>query len=585
MLCSSHLDEDATARLWISVQQDSNSIPCSTECKVVGKILLDHPLSYDLTANADVPAVYLQQFWQIVHKVPNTKDTIRFKMDTQEITYIVDMFRATLKLPVETPDKPFVAPVTIKIIESFMYKVGYQGVVDKVSAFYMNNLAQPWETMFKVFNRCLTTRTSRDDQTKINILQLFHADDIPLVSVYTTENVLVRGMLIPDEFLTEEICATDDFKEYETVFMNVVVPMNQSQPGKKRKQIDRESSSLRKSQKITIKKKKQSTTLIPPPSDDQERDEVAEATILSLTLHKTALAAEAQENIAKVQKKLDEEEIENMVEGNKDEESYASKFADSMINDDVADSGTRLEPVSHKEHPGIINDDDDQIEKEKNDEEIEKEKKYEAIKKEKKHDDDEKIDEVVMEKDYDDDVEKVDEGVKEKSNVDVATGSMEFKKEKMQTPIPSPTKSLRKVSSSDKIVSEKLTAIIREVLDHCNKVVLEQTFAKTKEMINKEMPHLVNFVVNKNREVDLINAQEMIFKEFSTHAPKMIEELFQKYMQHTTLNLYPTTSSSTAGKSMADLQQQLYLNMKSKPQDQAADPDLWEILKAKFEKQ
>ncbi|GJU26351.1 hypothetical protein Tco_1164972 [Tanacetum coccineum] len=55
-------------------------------------------------------------------------------------------------------------------------------------------------------------------------------DDIPLVSVYTTRNVLVRGMLIPDEFLTEEIRATDDYKEYDTVFVNVVIPMNQPQP-------------------------------------------------------------------------------------------------------------------------------------------------------------------------------------------------------------------------------------------------------------------------------------------------------------------------------------------------------------------
>ncbi|GJY65800.1 hypothetical protein Tco_0468038 [Tanacetum coccineum] len=134
-------------------------------------------------------------------------------------------------------------------------------------------------------------------------------DDTPLVSVYTTGNVLVRGMLILDAFLTKEICATDDFKEYETVFLRVDVPMNQSQPvvstqgthrptprahrtptistaspqGKKRKQTDGESNSPRKSHKITIRKKKQSSTLIPPPGDDQERVEVAEATILSLT--------------------------------------------------------------------------------------------------------------------------------------------------------------------------------------------------------------------------------------------------------------------------------------------------------------
>ncbi|GJW35679.1 hypothetical protein Tco_0058599 [Tanacetum coccineum] len=58
----------------------------------------------------------------------------------------------------------------------------------------------------------------------------FIKDDIPLVSVYTTGNVLVRGMLILDEFLIEEIHATDDFKEYETVFVGVDVLMNQLQP-------------------------------------------------------------------------------------------------------------------------------------------------------------------------------------------------------------------------------------------------------------------------------------------------------------------------------------------------------------------
>ncbi|GJT72793.1 hypothetical protein Tco_1032079 [Tanacetum coccineum] len=225
------------------------------------------------------------------------------------------------------------------------------------------------------------------------------------------------------------------------------------------------------------------------------------------------------------------------------------------------------------------------------------------------------------------------------------TGSMEIRKEQKQTPIPSPTRSPRNVSSSDKTVSKELTATIspttattskdssttkskkrsfshktnklpgsiagmcrqcglirshiknkfvthdffmskiQETLDHCNKVVPDITFAKTKEMIVQEMSHLVNLAVTKDREVDPIDAKDMIAKEFVTHGPKMIEELFRKHMQHTTLNLYPTTSMSTAGKSSADLQHQLYLNMKSKPQDQAADIEIWKILKAKFEKQ
>nr|GEW70103.1 hypothetical protein [Tanacetum cinerariifolium] len=244
------------------------------------------------------------------------------------------------------------------------------------------------------------------------------------------------------------------------------------------------------------------------------------------------------------------DKIEKLVEGDEDEESYASEFADLVFNDDVDDSGTRLEPESHKENLEKVGDDDD--------EEIEKEKKDDI--------------EIVK--------EKKDDVVKEKYIVDDVTGSTENKKKKKQTPISSPTRSPRNVSSSDKTISEELTATvspttattskassttkrkkqsissrsktlpgsiagmcrrrslirshiknkfithdffmskIHEVLDHCKKVVPDITFEKTKEMITQEMPRLVNLVVNKDRKVDPINAKEMIAKEFSSHGPK-----------------------------------------------------------------
>nr|GEX48441.1 retrovirus-related Pol polyprotein from transposon TNT 1-94 [Tanacetum cinerariifolium] len=46
-------------------------------------------------------------------------------------------------------------------------------------------------------------------------------DDDSEDSVYTTGDVRVRGMLIPKELLTNEIRTTDDFKEYELVFVHV----------------------------------------------------------------------------------------------------------------------------------------------------------------------------------------------------------------------------------------------------------------------------------------------------------------------------------------------------------------------------
>ncbi|GKC78161.1 hypothetical protein Tco_1128935 [Tanacetum coccineum] len=180
-------------------------------------------------ANQYVSAVYLQQFWQTVYKVPDTKDTIRFKLNTQEITYTMDMFRDTLNLPVETTEISFVALVNIEIIESFMNRVGYQGVVDKYPRFTKLISADQMKKFPSI-----PPRTEED----------YHSikDDILLVSVYTTGNVTVRGMLIPDAFLIKEIRATDDFNEYET--------------GKKRKQSVGESNSPQKSLKITIRQKK-----------------------------------------------------------------------------------------------------------------------------------------------------------------------------------------------------------------------------------------------------------------------------------------------------------------------------------------
>ncbi|GKF97822.1 hypothetical protein Tco_0293643, partial [Tanacetum coccineum] len=136
--------------------------------------------------------------------------------------------------------------------------------------------------------------------------------------------------------------------------MNVDVPMNQPQLVISTQRIYRSTPKAHRTPTLTAspqgKKKKQS----------RERDAIAEATLLSLALHKTTLDAEAQENIAKVQEKLDGEEIEKIVEGEEDEESYAR--TSEHITDD---------------------DDDEEIEKEKKDEEVEKEKEDVEIEKEK----------------------------------------------------------------------------------------------------------------------------------------------------------------------------------------------------------
>ncbi|GKB29751.1 hypothetical protein Tco_0869152 [Tanacetum coccineum] len=427
------------------------NIPCSPECKIVGQLLLD------LTATAVVSVVYLQQFWKTVSKVLDTKDTIKFKLDRLEIVYTVDMFHATLQLPMETPANSSIAPATMKVIEPFM-----QTVVIK-------------EFVIKTF---LTAYSRRK--------MLF-------MSVYLTGNVTVLGMLIPDAFITDEIHATGDYREYETVFV-----------------------------------RKPSTTSIPPLSDDQERDDIAEATLLSLALHKTALAAKAQENVAKVRENLVEEDIEKMVEGKEEEESYASDFADSVFNDDEDDFGTRIEPRNHKENPENV-DDDDENDKGKKDE---------------KKDDDGKKDDY-KDKDNDDHTDHTLVRTQ-------AMGSMEIRKEKLQTPIPSPSRSPRKNLSSDKNLSQELTESVDKVL---HEIIPQIASRATNDLIKNNVKRSVVDTIIQERNAFRAKVPAMVTNEFIDQAPRIIKELFKSYVSNNVIQVHPTTSTSTATTSSVVLQQ------------------------------
>nr|GFC22447.1 hypothetical protein [Tanacetum cinerariifolium] len=121
----------------------------------------------------------------------------------------------------------------------------------------------------------------------------------------TTGNVTVRGMLIPDEFSTNDIRATKEYKEYEKMFFGVDVPTIQPQPV-----------------------------------------ESTQGKIRTPSAHRTPTST--------------------TIIDKRDEESYASEFNDLAFQNDDDDSGNKIEPESHKEHPKVL-DDDDENEKEKKD--------------------------------------------------------------------------------------------------------------------------------------------------------------------------------------------------------------------------
>nr|GEX98077.1 copia protein [Tanacetum cinerariifolium] len=375
--------------------------------------------------------------------INNRYHFIKEHVEQERITYIVDMFRDTLKLPVEIPDNLFTQQADLKFIQRFLKIVGYEGIVDKQKK---DVIQYPRFTKL-IIDDLMKKFPSISQRLEEN----YHSikDDIPLVSVYTTGNVTVKGMLIPGEFLTGDIHATIEYKEYEKTPRATRIPTPNAEVVQKKrasKAVAGESSTPRKSLTVTTKKKKPSTTSIPPPSDDRERDEIHKATQLSIIMHKTAIIVEAQENVAKVQEKILKEDIKKMVEGEEDEESYASEFADSVFQDDDDDSGDRIEPESHKKNSEVVDDYDDindNVDKEKKNDDVEEMKDNSS------DDNDDHVDHTFIRREV--------------------SGSLETRNEHTQTPIPSPPRSPRTDLSLDKTLSEELTANVLPTPDTISK--------------------------------------------------------------------------------------------------------------------
>ncbi|GKE08318.1 hypothetical protein Tco_1411869, partial [Tanacetum coccineum] len=211
-----------------------------------------------------------------------------------------------------------------------------------------------------------------------------------------------------------------------------------------RQRVDGETSLPRLSLKVRFRQQPPS---IPLPSYDRERDKIHEATLLSLTMHKTAKAAEEQKNVAIVQEKILEEDIEKMVDGDDDYE--ATEFDGSKYLNDEEDFGTRLEPERHKKNSEEVYDDDDDMEEKKDD------------------------------KKDDDDVNDDDDHTDHASIKDQVSGCQQLRIEKMQTPFLSPPRSLKIDLSSDKDITQELTGVVQRICRHqVLERILEQDIEK-----------------------------------------------------------------------------------------------------------
>ncbi|GKC73988.1 hypothetical protein Tco_1119871, partial [Tanacetum coccineum] len=168
------------------------------------------------------------------------------------------------------------------------------------SSFKTTGLLQPWQTLCKIFSKCLATRVSRWDQPPLQIMQMLHCF-VNNIHVDYAE-LLWEGLYYllhhpTSSMITDEMKQTEHYQMYAKVFW-IDVPLTQSQPTESTHGMHRKTSAPRSPN--PNKEAADSSAII-----DKADEMILQDTLqVSLAEHKSHEEQEARENVALVDEHL-----------------------------------------------------------------------------------------------------------------------------------------------------------------------------------------------------------------------------------------------------------------------------------------
>ncbi|GJQ95364.1 retrovirus-related pol polyprotein from transposon TNT 1-94 [Tanacetum coccineum] len=219
------------------------------------------------TASANVPSIYIQQFWNTL--------TQKAKSGALDIT------------PID-PAYPFVSPHAGEKVMDFVNKLGYPEDIHFVSKMHANNLYQSWRAMLTLINQCLTGKTSGSDKPRYVVLQMLqgivtrsnvdyaellweefvqgiltffsHRASLSIPSKKSTPQFVpkgekddVFGKPIPKELTIEDIQTSPYYQQY----LEMPTPVKKPAPAKQTKHVKEKSTKrtpLKKADKGKVRK-------------------------------------------------------------------------------------------------------------------------------------------------------------------------------------------------------------------------------------------------------------------------------------------------------------------------------------------
>ncbi|GJW64635.1 hypothetical protein Tco_0116519 [Tanacetum coccineum] len=119
--------------------------------------------------SADVPEIYMQEFWVTVSR---HHSSLRFKLNGKSHTVNVDNFRDMLKIFPKLPGQIFEEPPLEEKILSFIRDLGHTGEIKFLSDVNVNHMHQPWRSFAAIINKCLSGKTTALESLRLSRAQI-----------------------------------------------------------------------------------------------------------------------------------------------------------------------------------------------------------------------------------------------------------------------------------------------------------------------------------------------------------------------------------------------------------------------------
>nr|GEX14889.1 hypothetical protein [Tanacetum cinerariifolium] len=137
--------------------------------QLVYDVLRRCPFFKVFLVTADVPEVYMQEFWATtyVHQC-----SIRFKMNNKKHTVDLESFREMLYICPRIPGQAFAElPFEEEILE-FIRFLGHGATIRTLTEININKLYQPWRSFAAIINKCLTGKSSGYNSLRLSQAQI-----------------------------------------------------------------------------------------------------------------------------------------------------------------------------------------------------------------------------------------------------------------------------------------------------------------------------------------------------------------------------------------------------------------------------